>query len=229
MSDLIDDCSGEWKCCGVSTTLRTSEPIRLALWHGKKKIKLKTQPSVCSVSVGTVREHKPHSAFGICSQYFFPSFFWLHPYRFPMHLTLEGSNCLEAKAAPLSGNPLDTPIRQRGRTWNFNQKENIEFAEFKNVPLKQNTSNPLWYWKLLLLPPSWIKLFCLSLQLSSLGHYDPHYMACSGRGGDPPCLFSFPSLKEFPSFSFLFIFFVSSEQRQGVEVYEVSRFTLRYK
>ncbi len=81
----------------------------------------------------------------------------LYPLRFLLHLTLEGDNCLkELEQVPLSGNPLDTPIRQRGRadTWNFNQKENIEFVEFENVPLKQNAPKSLWYGKLLLLPPS---------------------------------------------------------------------------
>lgn len=152
--------------------------MRLAPWH-TVRIKLKTQAFRLFCVCRLYKEHESRYAFGICCLKIFLS---APPHRFPLRLTLEGSNCLkEVKLVPLSGNPLDTPIRQRGRAgaWNFNQKENIEFVEFENVPLKQNAPNPLWYGKLLLLPPSWIKLFFLSVQLSSPGHYDPHYMSCA--------------------------------------------------
>lgn len=101
-----------------------------------------------------------HLGFAVWRFLSFSFFFFfrrLYPHRFSLHLTLEGSNCLkDLEQEPLSGNPLDTPIRQRGRAdaWNFNQKENIEFVEFENVPLKQNAPHSLWYGKLLLLPTS---------------------------------------------------------------------------
>ena len=128
------------------------------VWHGDTgRIKLKKhEPSVWHRRVSRLyKEHEPRYAFGICRL----KIFWVHPHRFPLCLTLEEGNCLkESKPVPLSGKPLDTPIRRGGRAdaWNFNQKKNIEFVEFENVPLKQNAPNPLWYGKLLLLPPSFM-------------------------------------------------------------------------
>lgn len=144
---------------------------------------MKHKPSVWHCHVSQLyKEHEALYAFGICC---LNIFFFLHSSssRFPLLLTLEVSNCLkEPNPVPLSGNSLDTSIRQRGRAdaWNFNQKENNEFVEFENVPLKQNAPNPLWYGKAttpLSLLHEWNYFSCL--QSASPGHYDPYYMSCA--------------------------------------------------
>lgn len=78
--------------------------------------------------------------------------FFLHsaPPQIPTALNTRNRQLPQgAESLPLSGNPLDTPIRRRGRAdaWNFNQRENIEFVEFENVPLKQNAAQPSLIWK----------------------------------------------------------------------------------
>lgn len=115
----------------------------------QKGSNMKHKPSVWHCHVSQLyKEHEALYAFGICC---LNIFFFLHSSssRFPLLLTLEVSNCLkEPNPVPLSGNSLDTSIRQGGRAdaWNFNQKENNEFVEFENAS-QTKCSQPSLIWK----------------------------------------------------------------------------------